>query len=95
MEFEYTQEDQINTAQGLYLAAGLSDFKDNRTDEFSDPSYGKIKFYRKSWSETQTLDGGIIEEKKGDFIDWDEIKTRPCNQDDFNYGEGATDSKFF
>ena len=49
-----------------------------------DPSIGRLKFVRKSWSEA---DGGRLV--------FEEVPTEPCNVEFFNDANGGEDSPFF
>ena len=78
MDLEYSETDQLTLKHGFYVAAGLSDYKNNDTI-YDDPSYGQIKFYRKSWGlKNQTALRSFDDEDEG-FIKWDELKSRTCD----------------
>ena len=64
MDLEYSETDQLTLEHGFYVAAGLSDYKNNDTI-YDDPSYGQIKFYRKSWEKNQTALRIFDDEDKG------------------------------
>ena len=75
----------FSQADGFQVAAAITDFDGNQ-EETEDPEIGEVKFYLKQWGLNDTSPG----------ISFKEVKSRPCNDKDFNLGTSlAPESSFF
>ena len=78
--------DEFSKEDGFWIAAGVLDYSQTKFDGFIDPEIGEIKFYLKSFGNSDD-DGGIT---------FTEVNTRTCTKKDFNDVEGTNkESKFY
>ena len=71
----------LSEMENFYIAAGITAYDGKKTE--LTPDIGTIKFYHKTWSQSAG-------------IEFKEVDTRPCTQEDFNYGDiGNENSRFF
>ena len=68
----------------MMIAAAMTSY-DSETEPIEDPEVGEIKFYHKIWD--------VANFESGTTIQFIEIPTRPCTEDDF--AENNSDSSLF
>ena len=70
----YKNDDRFTHKDGFMIAAGLVSGSEKNIKVPKE--VGSFRFYRKTWK----TDSGLA---------FDEIETRPCSYDDFNWGNGT------
>ena len=85
----YKDSDAFTTDDGLHIAAGVISFEDDPSvGTKEDPEIGTLKFYLKAWDFNDPVTGGELT--------FTEIPLRPCQNKDFNNGDGNNlESKFY
>ena len=67
------------------MAAAITEY-DSNPNPIEDPEVGIIKMYLKKWDVYD-------EERQG--VTFEEVALRPCQENDFDLGNGASDSLFY
>ena len=72
-EYYYESNYAFSQNDGFQVAAAVTSYDGNQ-QSIEDPEIGQIKFYLKQW--------GL----GSDGLDFIEVKTKPCQPEDFNWG---------
>ena len=82
-EFHFGSDSTFSQIDGFQVAAAVTNY-DGVSEDIEDTSIGVVKFYLKQWG----LNGQV-------GVSFIEILTRPCQREDFNFGEENSQSKFY